>query len=65
MYNRSKWKNGVFFTTYLAKGNYKFVTLSAGTESNILDKIELTSDGTGIEFFKNINQFKTRLLIKI
>ena len=26
----------------------------------IREKIQLTSDGTGIEFFKNINQFKTR-----
>ena len=35
-------------------------TLAGGSGSNILEKIQLTSDGTGIEFFKNINQFKTR-----
>jgi len=52
--------NGFYFTTNLATSNYNFVTLAGGSGSNILEKIQLTSDGTGIEFFKNINQFKTR-----
>ena len=56
--------NGFYFTTNLATGNYNFVTLAGGSGSNILEKIQLTSDGTGIEFFKNINQFKTRFADK-
>ena len=36
------------------------MTSTGGQCSNILEKIQLTSDGTGIEFFKNINQLKTR-----
>ena len=35
------------------------VTKNGGAGSNILEKIQLTSDDTGIEFFKSINQFKT------
>ena len=65
MYNLSKWNNGFSFTTYLATGNYNFVTLSVGSGSNILEKTRLASDGTDIEFFKNINQFKTRFADKI
>ena len=57
--------NCFYFTTNLATGNYNFLTLAGGSGSNIIEKIQLTSDGTGIEFFKNINQFKTRLMIKI
>ena len=52
--------NCFYFTTNLATGNYNFLTLAGGSGSNIIEKIQLTSDGTGIEFFKNINQFKTR-----
>ena len=40
--------NGFYFTTNLATSNYNFVTLSGGSGSNILEKIQLTSDGTGI-----------------
>ena len=46
------------FTTNLATGNYNFVTSSGGSGSNILEKIQLTSDDKGIEFFKNVQQFK-------
>jgi len=56
--------NGFYFTTNLATTNYNFVTLAGGSGSNILEKIQLTYDGTGIEFFKNINQFKTRFADK-
>jgi len=56
--------NGFYFTTNLATSNYNFVTLAGGSGSNIIEKIQLTSDGTGIEFFKNINQFKTRFADK-
>jgi hypothetical protein len=56
--------NSFYFTTNLLTGNYNFITKSGGAGSNILEKIQLTSDGTGIEFFKNINQFKTRFADK-
>jgi hypothetical protein len=56
--------NGFYFTINLATSNYNFVTLAGGSGSNIIEKIQLTSDGTGIEFFKNINQFKTRFADK-
>jgi hypothetical protein len=56
--------NSFYFTTDLITSNYNFVTKNGGAGSNILEKIQLTSDGTGIEFFKNINQFKTRFADK-
>ena len=56
--------NSFYFTTDLITSNYNFVTKNGGAGSNILEKIQLTSDGTGIEFFKKINQFKTRFADK-
>ena len=57
--------NSFYFTTNLATSNYNFITTSGGQGSNILEKILLTSDGTGIEFFKNVNQFKSKLIDKV
>ena len=34
------------------------MTLTGASGSNILEKMQLTSNGTVIKFFKNINQFK-------
>ena len=39
--------------------------MTGGAGSNIFEKIQVTSDGTGIEFFESGNQFKTHLVIKI
>ena len=42
-----------------------FITSYGGQGRNILEKIQLTSDGTGVEFFKNINQFKSKFIDKV
>ena len=57
--------NSFYFTTNLATSNYNFITSTGGAGSNILEKIQLTSDGTCIEFFKNINQFKSKFIDKV
>ena len=49
----------------LTTSNFNFITSSGGQGSNTLEKIQLTSDGTGIEFFKNINQFKSKFIDKV
>ena len=55
----------LYFRTNLATSNYNFITSSGGQGSNILEKIQLTSDGTGIEFFKNVNQCKSKFIDKV
>ena len=52
--------NSFYFTTNLATENYNFVRFADRSGSNIFEKIQFASDSTGTEFFKNINQFKTR-----
>ena len=44
--------NSFYFTTNLVTGNYSLMTVTGGQGSNILEKIQLKSDGTGFEFFK-------------
>ena len=41
-----------------------FYNKNGGVGSHILEKIQLTSNGTGMEFLKNINQFKARFADK-
>ena len=40
--------NAFYFTTNLVTGNYSLMTINGRAGSNILEKIQLTSDGTGI-----------------
>ena len=46
------------FTTYLATGNSNLLTLKGASGRNNFKKIQLTSDRTGIKFFKKIHKFK-------
>jgi hypothetical protein len=60
----SSGNNSFYFTTNLATSNYNFFQSNNGRGCAVLEKIQLTTDSTGIEFFKNINQFKSRFFDK-
>ena len=53
----------VFFdvTTNLGLGNYSLLNSNNTGGANVLAKIQLTTDSTGIEFYNNLTSFQTRL----
>ena len=52
--------NSFYFSTNLGIGNYNFLNKNNTGGANILAKIQLTTDSTGIEFYNNLTSFKTR-----
>jgi hypothetical protein len=53
--------NSFFFCTNLHTQNYNFMQENQGRSCNILEKIQMTADVTGINFFENATGFKTRI----
>ena len=53
--------NSFFFCTNLHTGNYNFMQENQSKSCNILEKIQMTADVTGINFFENAPGFKTRI----
>ena len=47
-------------TSNLGLGNYSFLTQSNTGGANVLAKIQLTTSDTGIEYYNNLTQFKSR-----
>jgi hypothetical protein len=56
--------NSFYVTTNLATNNYNFINSGNGRGSNVLAKIQLTTDGTGIEFYTNQQNFKCKFMDK-
>ena len=52
--------NSFYVTTNLGLGNYSFLTQSSTGGANVLAKIQLTTSDTGIEYYNNLTQFKSR-----
>ena len=52
--------NSFYFSTNLGIGNYNFLSKNNTSGANILAKIQLTTDSTGIEFYNNLTSFKPR-----
>ena len=52
--------NSFYVTTNLGLGNYSFLNSNNTGGANVLAKIQLTTDSTGIEFYNNLTSFKTR-----
>ena len=52
--------NSFYVTTNLGLGNYSFLSTTNTGGANVLAKVQLTTDSTGIEFYNNLTAFKTR-----
>ena len=52
--------NSFYLTTNLGLANYSFLNSNSIGGANVLAKIQLTTDSTGIEFYNNLTSFKTR-----
>ena len=52
--------NSFYLATNLGLANYSFLNSSSIEVANVLAKIQLTTDSTGIEFYSNMTSFKTR-----
>ena len=52
--------NSFYLTTNLGLGNYSFLSSGNTGGANVLAKIQLTTDNTGIEFYNNLTAFKSR-----
>ena len=52
--------NSFYLTTNLGLGNYSFLSSGNTGGANVLAKIQLTTDNTGIEFYNNLTSFKSR-----
>ena len=52
--------NSFYFTTNLGLGNYSFLSASNPNGANVLAKIQLTTDSTGLEFHRDVTSFKSR-----
>ena len=52
--------NGFYFTSSLGLGNHSFLTKSNTGGQNVLAKIQLTTSDSGIEYYNNLTQFKSR-----
>ena len=52
--------NGFYFTSNLGLGNHSFLTKSNTGGQNVLAKIQLTTSDSGIEYYNNLTQFKSR-----
>ena len=52
--------NSFYFTTNLGLGNQSFLSINNMQGQNVLQKIQLTTESTGIEFFSNLSNFKSR-----
>ena len=53
-------KNSFCVTQNLGLANQLFLNANSKGRSNVLAKIQLTTDSTGIEFYNNLTSFKTR-----
>ena len=53
--------NSFFVCTNLHTSNYSFMMKNQGRTCNILQKIQVLADSTGINFFSNTSGFKTRI----
>ena len=49
-----------YFSTNLSLGNHSFLATNNMQGQNILAKIQLTTESTGIEFYSNLTSFKSR-----
>jgi len=52
--------NSFYFTTNLGLGNHSFLATNNMQGQNVLAKIQLTTESTGIEFYSNLTSFKSR-----
>jgi hypothetical protein len=52
--------NSFYVTTNLGLGNYSFLSTTNTGGANVLAKVQLTTDSTGIQFYENLTSFKTR-----
>ena len=52
--------NSFYFTTNLGLGNHSFLSTNNMQGQNVLAKIQLTTESTGIEFYSNLTSFKSR-----
>ena len=52
--------NSFYFTTNLGLGNHSFLAKNNMQGQNVLAKIQLTTESTGIEFYSNLTSFKSR-----
>ena len=52
--------NSFYFTTNLSLNNQSFLAANNMQGQNVLQKIQLTTESTGVEFFSNVTSFKSR-----
>ena len=52
--------NSFYVTTNLGIGNYSFLSTTNTGGANVLAKVQLTVDSTGIQFYENVTSFKPR-----
>ena len=52
--------NSFYFSTNLCLGNHSFLATNNMQGQNVLAKIQLTTESTGIEFYSNLTSFKSR-----
>ena len=53
-----------YVTTFLGLGNYSFLAQNNPGGANVLAKIQLTTSVTGVEYYNNLTQFKSRFYDK-
>ena len=57
-------KTSFYVTTFLGLGNYSFLAQNNPGGANVLAKIQLTTSVTGVEYYNNLTQFKSRFYDK-